>query len=89
VVPGRMTTRTKINEKLHGVDNFMDWRYKITLLLEEYDLDMFIKEEFQEPEGNEVKEKHKKDMVKAKGLLQNPSRTTLSIIYHHYLLQIK
>jgi hypothetical protein len=66
VVPGRMTIETKIDEKLDGADNFRAWRYKITLLLEEHDLDMFIKEEVQEPEGNEAKAKHKKDMVKTK-----------------------
>jgi hypothetical protein len=81
-----MTTRTKINEKLDGVDNFRAWRYRVTLLLEEHELDKFIIEEVQEPQGDEAKEKYKKDMVTKKGLLQTPLRTTLSIMYHHYLL---
>jgi hypothetical protein len=44
VDPGRMTTRTKIDEKLDGVDNFKPWRYRVTLL-EEHELDKFIIEE--------------------------------------------
>ena len=42
VVPGRMTPGTKIDEKLDGVDNFRAWRYRVTLLLEEHELDKFI-----------------------------------------------
>jgi hypothetical protein len=58
VVPGRMTTGTKINEKLNGVDNFKAWRYIVTLL-EEHELDKFIIEEVQEHQGDEAKEKYK------------------------------
>jgi hypothetical protein len=35
-----MTTGTKIDEKLDGADNFR--KYKVTLLLEEHELDKFI-----------------------------------------------
>jgi hypothetical protein len=37
-----MTTGTKIDEKLYGVDNFRAWKYRVTLLLEEHELDKFI-----------------------------------------------
>jgi hypothetical protein len=36
-----MTTKTKIDEKLEGADNFRAWRYKVSLLLEEHDLEKF------------------------------------------------
>ena len=36
------------------------------LILEEHDLDGFIKEYVKEPEGEEAKAKHKKDMIKVK-----------------------
>ena len=62
-----MTTRTKIDEKLDGVDNFRAWRYRVTLL-EEHALDKFIIEEVQEPQGDEAKEKYK-DMVRAKRII--------------------
>ena len=36
------------------------------LILEEHDLDGFIKEDVKEPKGEEEKAKHKKDMIKVK-----------------------
>ena len=39
------------------------------LIFEEHDLDGYIKEEAQEPEGDEAKAEHKKDMVKAKRII--------------------
>jgi hypothetical protein len=37
-----MTTRTKFDEKQDGVDNFRAWRYIVTLLPKEHELDKFI-----------------------------------------------
>ena len=39
------------------------------LILEENDLEGFIKEEVAKPEGDEAKAKHKKDMIKAKRII--------------------
>ena len=39
------------------------------LILEEHDLEGYIKEDAQEPEGDEAKSKHKKDMIKAKRII--------------------
>ena len=36
------------------------------LILQENDLDKFVKEEVKEPEGDEAKSKHKKEMIIAK-----------------------
>ena len=44
-----MTNNTKLDEKLEGAENFRAWKYKIMLILEEHDLDGFIKEEVKEP----------------------------------------
>jgi hypothetical protein len=38
-----MTTGTNIDEELEGADNFRAWRYRVSLLLEEHDLEKFIK----------------------------------------------
>jgi hypothetical protein len=38
-----MTTKTKIHEKLEGDENFRAWRYRVSLLLEEHDLEKFTK----------------------------------------------
>jgi len=43
---------------------------------------MFIKQEVQEPEGNEAKTKHKKDMVKAKRIIVDSINDHL---IHHVL----
>jgi hypothetical protein len=40
-----MTTGTKIDEKLEGDDSFRAWRYIVSILLEEHDLEKFTKEE--------------------------------------------
>ena len=84
-----MTTRRKIDEKLDGVDNFRAQRYRVTLLLEEHEPDKFIIDEFQEPQGDEAKDKYKKDMVREKTIIIDSIKDSFSIMYHHYLLQIK
>ena len=66
-----MKNNTRLDEKLEGVDNFKAWKYRVMLILEEHDLDGFIKEEFKEPEGEEEKDKQKKDMIKVKRIIAN------------------
>ena len=61
-----MTNNTNLDENIEGEDNFNAWKYIIMLILKEHDLDGFIKEDVKEPEGEEEKEKHKKDMIKVK-----------------------
>jgi hypothetical protein len=61
-----MTSSTKLDEKLEGADNFRTWKYRVMLILEENDLQDFIKEEVPEPEEDVAKAKHKKNLVKAK-----------------------
>jgi hypothetical protein len=81
-----MTTETKIDEKLEGADNFRAWRYRVSLLLEEHDLDKFTKEEVSKLEGDEAKSKHTKDMVKAKRIIADSIKD--HIIHHTYSLSI-
>ena len=45
-----MTPSTKLEDKLEGIENFRAWKYKIGLILQENDLDKYIKEEVAEPE---------------------------------------
>ena len=61
-----MTKNTKLDAKLEGAENFRAWKYRIMLILQENDLDKFVKEEVKEPEGDEAKSKHKKEMIIAK-----------------------
>ena len=36
---------TKLDENIEGEENFIAWKYKIMLILEEHGLDGYIKEE--------------------------------------------
>ena len=64
-----MKKSTKLYEKLEGYEKFIAWKYRIILILEENDLEGFIKEEVAEPEEAEAKSKYKKDMIKAKRII--------------------
>ena len=66
-----MSHHTKLKDKLEGVDNFRAWKYKISLVFEENELDTYINEEVPVPEGDEAKALHKKNMVKAKMINAN------------------
>ena len=72
-----MKNNTKLDEKLEGVENLITWKYRIMLILEENDLECFINEEVAEPEGDEAKAKHKKDMIKAKRIIANSIKVHL------------
>ena len=64
-----MTNNTKRDDKLEGVENFRAWKYRVLLILEEHELENYIKEEVVEPEGDEDKVRHKKSMIKAKRII--------------------
>ena len=55
---------TKLDEKLEGIDNFWAWKYRVMLILEENDLENFVKEEVPEPDEDEAKEKYENNLVK-------------------------
>ena len=45
-----MSHHTKLDEKLEGADNFRAWKYMISLVLEENELESYINEELPVPE---------------------------------------
>ena len=53
-----MSHHTKLDENLEGFDNFRAWKYRISLVLEENELDSYINEEVPVPEGDEAKALH-------------------------------
>ena len=55
----------------------MAWKYKFMLMLEEHDLEGYIKDEVKEPEGDESKAKHKKDMIKTKRIMVDSTKDHL------------
>ena len=64
-----MMNHTKLEEKLEGAGDFRAWKYRIYLILEENDLDKYVNEKVPEPEGEEAKETHKKNMIKSKRII--------------------
>ena len=71
-----MSPSTKLEDKLEGIENFLAWKYRIGLIIRENDLDKYIKGEVAEPEEDEAKEKHKKDLIRAMKIIAD------SIKYH-------
>ena len=61
-----MSHHTKLDEKLEGADKFRAWKYRISLVLEENELDSYINEEVLVLEGDEAKALHKKKLVMEK-----------------------
>ena len=51
------------------IDNFQAWKYRISLVLEENELESYINEEVPVPEGDEGKALHKKKLVMAKRII--------------------
>jgi hypothetical protein len=64
-----MSASTKLLDELEGVENFRAWKYRIALILEENDLERFIKENVPEPANAAVKEKHQKDTIRANRII--------------------
>ena len=64
-----MSHITKLYEKLEGFDNFQAWKYRISLVLEENELDSYINEEVPIPEEDEAMALHKKKLVMAKRII--------------------
>ena len=64
-----MSHNTKIDEKLEGYDKFRAWKYRISLVLEENELDSYIIGKVPVPERDEAKSLHKKYLVKAKRII--------------------
>ena len=64
-----MSHHTKFDENLEGSDNFWAWKYRISLVLEENELDSYISEEVPVLEGDEARDLHKKKLVMGKRII--------------------
>ena len=64
-----MSHHTNIDENIKGDDNFWAWKYRISLILEENELDSYIHEEVPVPKGDEAKALHKKKLVMWKRII--------------------
>ena len=61
-----MAPSTKLEDNLKRIKYFKAWKYRIGLILQEDDLDKYIKEEVAE---DEAKGKHKRDMIRAQRII--------------------
>ena len=73
----KMTKNTKLDEKIKVAENFRAWKYRIMLILQENDLDKFVKEEVKELEEKEANSKHKKDMIISKRIIDDSIKDNL------------
>ena len=64
-----MSHHTNIDENIEEVDNFQYWIYRISLVLEENELDSYIQEEVPVLEGDEAEALHKKNLVMKKWII--------------------
>ena len=66
-----MSHHTNLDENIEGDDIFRAWKYNISLVLEENELDTYISGEVSVLEGDEAKALHKKNLVKAKRIIDD------------------
>ena len=64
-----MSHHTKLDEKLEGVYNFQSWKYRISLVLEENELDSYISEKVPVLKGGEAKALRKNKLAMAKRII--------------------
>ena len=73
----KISHHTKLDENLEGANNFQSWKYRISLVLEENELDSYIHEEVPVPVEDEAKALHKKKMVMAKRIITDSNKDHL------------
>ena len=64
-----MSHHNKLDENIEGADKFRSWKYRISLVLEENELESYINEEILVREGEEAKSLHKKKLVVSKRII--------------------
>ena len=64
-----MYHHTKLDENLERDDNFWAWKYRISLVWEENELDSYINEEVPVSEGDEAKALHKNKLIMANRII--------------------
>jgi hypothetical protein len=72
-----MYSRTKLVDKLEAVDKFHIWKYRVTLILEENEFSIFIKENVPKLADATIKAKYQKDMLRAKRIIADSIKDDL------------
>jgi hypothetical protein len=71
-----MVSSLKVEDRLDGAINFRSWKTRILFILDENEIQYYIKQNVSEPKIVEEKSRHKKNEAKAKRIL------IYSIKYH-------
>ena len=66
-----MFASTKFVDKLEGVENSYAQKYRIGLVIEENDLEKFVKGEILEPDDTAKKAQYQKDTIRAKRIIED------------------
>ena len=53
-----MAPKSKLEDKMEGIENLWAWKYRIGIIIRENDLEKYMKDEVAEPKEDEAKEKH-------------------------------
>ena len=69
-----MAPSTKLEDKLEGIEKFLAWKYRISLILKENGLEKYIKDEVVEPKEDEAKEKDEKDLIKVMRIITDSTK---------------
>ena len=64
-----MSHHTNLDENIEGADNFQAWKYMISWVLEENELESYINEEVPVREGDEAETLHKKKLAMEKRII--------------------
>ena len=67
----------KVEDRLEGASNFIPWKSRVLLLVEENDLLQYVKAKVPEPEGEEDKPRWRKDDAKVRRILVDSVRDHL------------
>ena len=59
----------KVEDRLDGANNFRAWKLRISVILEEYDLQDFVELDLPDPEGEEELVKFRKDRARVRRIL--------------------
>ena len=72
-----MSHHTKIDENIEEFYNFRAYKYRISLVLEENELDSYINEKVLVPVEDDAKALHKKKLVMAKRIIADSIKDRL------------
>ena len=72
-----MKISTKLEDNIEEDGNFWVWKYRVVLILEEHDLEDHVNGVVVDWEGDEEKNNHKNNLVKAKRTIANSIKDQL------------